>query len=38
LHPLREKIWLSGDLEDFSEYWVNSCAARYYEVDYIRVK
>ena len=35
LWPLREKLWVSGDFEDFPDYWINRCAAAYYGVEEI---
>jgi hypothetical protein len=32
LHKLRTKLWLTGDFEDNPNYWVNRCAAEYYQV------
>jgi hypothetical protein len=32
LHKLRTKLWLTGDFEDNPDYWVNRCAAEYYQV------
>ncbi len=35
LRKLRTKLWLTGDFETSSDYWINIGAARYYDVDQI---
>lgn len=35
LRKLRTKLWLTGDFETSSDYWINRSAAQYYDVDQI---
>jgi hypothetical protein len=35
LSELGQKLWLGGDLETDPDFWINQCAARFYEVGQI---
>ena len=35
LRKLKTKLWLTGDFETNSDFWINNCAAQYYGVDQI---
>jgi len=38
LRKLKTKLWLTGDFETNSDFWINACAAQYYGVNQILTK